>query len=98
MRGFPAAGVLTAQSTTLAVYAARLGGEAGRMSADAQRQEQGATAVAMAAADRRTTVEGVTIDDELMRMTIYQNAYAASARVIQAATEMLDVLMSIGYR
>jgi flagellar hook-associated protein 1 FlgK len=52
----------------------------------------------MAAADRRTTVEGVTIDDELMRMTIYQNAYAASARVIQAATEMLDVLMSIGYR
>jgi flagellar hook-associated protein FlgK len=33
-----------------------------------------------------------------MKMTVYQNSYAASARVIQAATEMLDILMSIGYR
>ena len=31
-------------------------------------------------------------------MTTYQNAYAAAARVIQAATEMLDVLMAIGLR
>ena len=98
VRSFDAAGVLTAQSTTLAVYAARLGGEAGRMASDAQRQQLGSQAVATAAADRRAQIEGVTIDDELMKMTIYQNAYAASARVIQAATEMLDILMTIGYR
>jgi len=98
VRGFPAAGVLTAQSTTLAVYAARLGGEAGRLAADAQRAAQGAEAVATAAADRRAQIEGVSLDDELLKMTTFQNAYAASARVIQAATEMLDILMSIGYR
>ncbi|MGQ0534246.1 MAG: flagellar hook-associated protein FlgK [Caulobacteraceae bacterium] len=98
VRPFPAAGVLTAQSTTLAVYAARLGGEAGRLASDAERSAKGAASVATAAADRRGQIEGVSIDDELMKMTTYQNAYAAAARVIQAATDMLDVLMAIGYR
>jgi len=98
MRGFPAAGVLTAQTTTLAIYAARLGGEAGRLASDAQRASKGAEAVATAAGDRRAQIEGVSLDDELLKMTTYQNAYAAAARVIQAATEMLDILMAIGYR
>ncbi|MBX3510022.1 MAG: flagellar hook-associated protein FlgK [Hyphomonadaceae bacterium] len=98
VRTFPASGVLTAQSTTLAVYAARLGGEAGRLASDAQRSADGAQAVATAAMDRRAQAEGVSLDDELLRMTSYQNAYAAAARVIQAAKEMLDVLMAIGYR
>jgi len=97
-RSFGAAGVMSAQSTTLAVYAARLGGEAGRLSAAAQRQAQGAEAVSLAANDRRAEVESVNLDDELIKMTTYQNAYAAAARVIQAAKEMIDVLMAIGYR
>ncbi|MEZ5958456.1 MAG: flagellar hook-associated protein FlgK [Hyphomonadaceae bacterium] len=98
MQSFAAAGVLTAQTGTLATYAARLGGEAGRIASDAERQAAGAEAVSLAAADRRGEMESVSIDDELMKMTTYQNAYAAAARVIQAATEMLDVLMTIGYR
>ncbi|MGE0741971.1 MAG: flagellar hook-associated protein FlgK [Hyphomonadaceae bacterium] len=97
-RAFPAAGVLTAQSTSLAIYSARLGGEAGRMANDALRQFEGAQAVSTAALDRRAQIEGVSLDDELIKMTTYQNAYAAAARVIQAATEMLDVLLTIGYR
>jgi len=98
IRSFPAAGVLTAQSASLATYAARLGGEAGRLAADAQRASKGAEAVATAATDRRAQIEGVSLDDELLKMTTYQNAYAAAARVIQAATDMLDILMAIGYR
>lgn len=98
MQSFGAAGVLSAQTGTLATYASRLGGEAGRLASDAERQSLGAAAVATAAADRRGEKEAVSIDDELMKMTTYQNAYAAAARVIQAATEMLDVLMTIGYR
>ncbi|ANP46690.1 flagellar hook-associated protein FlgK [Candidatus Viadribacter manganicus] len=97
-RNFSTAGVLTAQTGTLATYASRLGGEAGRLASDAERQAAGAAAVATAAADRRGEMESVSIDDELMKMTTYQNAYAAAARVIQAATEMLDTLMTIGYR
>jgi flagellar hook-associated protein 1 FlgK len=98
IRGFPAAGVLTAQSTSLTNYAARLGGEAGRLALDAQRAAKGAEAVATAATDRRAQVEAVSLDDELLKMTTYQNSYAAAARVIQAATDMLDILMAIGYR
>lgn len=98
VRSFGAAGVMSAQSSTLAVYAARLGGEAGRLSAAAQRQAQGAEAVSIAANDRRAEVESVNLDDELIKMTTYQNAYAAAARVIQAAKEMIDILMAIGYR
>ncbi len=97
-RGFPAAGILSAQTTTLGVYAARLGGEAGRIATDAKRGADGADAVATAAANRRSELEGVNLDDELVKMTSYQNAYAAAARVIQAAQDMLDVLMRIGQR
>lgn len=98
VRSFDAAGLLGAQQTTLAIYASRLGGEAGRLANDAERAAKGAESVATAAADRRAQVESVSLDDELMKMTVYQNAYAASARVIQAATEMLDTLLSLGYR
>lgn len=98
IRTFAGAGALSQQSASLAVYAARLGGEAGRISSDAKRAAEGAEAVATAAADRRAQVEGVNLDDELMHMTTFQNSYAAAARVIQAAQDMLDILMSIGYR
>lgn len=98
VRSFESAGMLGPQSTTLAIYVSRLGGEAGRLASDAERAAKGADSVAAAAADRRAQVEGVSLDDELMKMSVYQNAYAASARVIQAATEMLDTLLSLGYR
>jgi flagellar hook-associated protein 1 FlgK len=97
-RAFPAAGLLNAQTTSLSLYAARLGGEAGRLASDAQRQADGAESVATAAADRRAQIEGVSLDDELIRMTTFQNSYAAAARVIQAATEMLDILLAMGIR
>jgi flagellar hook-associated protein 1 FlgK len=93
---FAAAGALSAQTTTIGLYASRLGGVAGRMAGDADNAARGASAVAAAATDRRAQVEGVTIDEELLRMTTYQNAYAAAARVIQAANDMFDVLFSIG--
>jgi flagellar hook-associated protein 1 FlgK len=97
-RNFPTAGVLSAQSATLSVYAARLGGEVGRLANDAKRGADGAQAIPTAAGNRRAEVEGVSLDDELLRMTTFQNAYAAAARVIQAASEMLDVLIRLGLR
>jgi flagellar hook-associated protein 1 FlgK len=82
----------------LSLYASRLGGEAGRLANDAARDANGAEAVATAATDRRAQIEGVSVDDELIKMTAYQNAYAAAARVIQAATDMFDILLSMGVR
>ena len=46
-------------------------------------------------AARRQSVEGVNIDEELVRLTTYQQAFNASARMIQAAKELFDVLTNI---
>ena len=38
---------------------------------------------------------GVNLDEELANMTIFQNAYNASARLVQAADEMLETLLNL---
>ena len=38
---------------------------------------------------------GVNLDEELANMTIFQNAYNASARLVQAVDEMFDTLMGL---
>lgn len=39
---------------------------------------------------------GVNIDEELSNMVIFQNAYQASARIVQTANEMFDTLLGLG--
>ena len=41
---------------------------------------------------------GVNLDEELSNMTVFQNAYNASARLVQAVDEMLDTLLNLGGR
>lgn len=94
-RGFAAAGTLAAQTTTLGVYASRLAGEAARLADTAAKSESGAQAVLNAATERRSQSEGVSIDEELIRMTQFQQSYAASSRLIQAAKEMFDILLQL---
>jgi len=38
---------------------------------------------------------GVNLDEELANMTVFQNAYNASARLVQAVDEMFDTLLSL---
>ena len=45
--------------------------------------------------DLEQSVEGVNLDEELVRLTTYQQAFNASARMIQAAKELYDVLTNI---
>ena len=47
------------------------------------------------AAQKRADVEGVNLDEELAAMTMYQQSYNASARMLQAAKEMADTLMNV---
>lgn len=44
---------------------------------------------------RQTAHEGVNLDEELVLMTTYQQAFNASARLIQAAKDMYDTLMGM---
>ncbi len=94
-RGFSAAAGLAGGEATLGEYAARLAGNIGSRAARAERAETAALSVQSAANVKRSDVEGVNMDEELANMTLYQQAYNASARLIQAAKEMTDTLMSI---
>jgi flagellar hook-associated protein 1 FlgK len=91
----PASSILPTQTSSLTRFAAVLAGEVGRRAADASRAESAAAAVLTAAEERRSTREGVKLDDELIKMTRFQQSYAAAARLIQAAQEMFDVLLNV---
>ena len=89
---FAAAGALGPVTMTLTRYAAEFGGSIGRQAQEAETRAKAAVAVNAEANARRQAVEGVNVDEELVRLTTYQQAFNASARMIQAARELFDVL------
>ncbi len=92
---FQAAGGLGAVSMTIARYAMEFGGSIGRDAASADDRKSSAGAVALEANARRQSVESVNLDEELVSLTTYQQAFNASARMIQAARDMYDVLLGM---
>lgn len=92
---FQAAGSLGEVTMTLSRYASEFGGAIGRGAAAAETRKASAEAVATEANNRRQSVEGVNLDEELINLTTYQQAYGASARMIQATSELFDVLLNM---
>ena len=92
---FSAAGDAGATTQTLSDYAAGLSGVMARKAAAADQARTSAEAVASEANTRRSTVEGVNLDQELIQLTTYQQAYSASARLMQAAKDMYDILLQM---
>ncbi|MCR5874746.1 flagellar hook-associated protein FlgK [Phenylobacterium sp. J426] len=93
--GFQAAGSLGDVTMTVSRYASEFGGSIGRKAAAAETRKESAAAVMTEATARRQSVEGVNLDEELVNMTTYQQAFNASARVIQAAKDLYDVLLGM---
>ena len=92
---FAAAGSFGAVAMSLTRYGSEFGGDIGRKSASADTARLAADAVQAEADQRRQGVEGVNLDEELVNMTTYQQAFNASARVIQAAKDMYDTLIGM---
>ena len=92
---FGAAGGNAGGVKTLSAYASDFAGEIGGKAAAAKTRSETATALAKEADSRRTSAEGVNMDEELVNMTTFQQAYNASARLIQASKDMYDVLIGI---
>jgi flagellar hook-associated protein 1 FlgK len=92
---FDAAGQLGKVTMTVARYASEFGGSVGRQAAAAETQKQASASVATEATARRQSVEGVNLDEELVRLTTYQQAFNASARMVQATKELFDVLTNM---
>jgi flagellar hook-associated protein 1 FlgK len=92
---FQAAGTLSQVTMSVSRYASEFGGGIGRAAAAADTKKASAEAVATEATNRRQSVEGVNLDEELVNLTTYQQAYSASARMIQATKDLFDVLLNI---
>ena len=93
--GFDAAAGLSAMNTTVTQYAARLGGTLGNQAAAATQANTSATSVQTEADARRQSVEGVNLDQELVNLTTFQQAYSASARLVTANQDMFTALMNM---
>ena len=76
-------------------YASELSGEIGGRAAAAKNRAESAGALYTEATARRTAHEGVNLDEELVLMTTYQQAFNASARLIQAVKDMYDTLLGM---
>ena len=91
---FGAAGGLAATAATLGDYAAGLASDMGLRAATAEGFAADAGALKNDVLLRRDEVQGVNLDEEMANVIIYQQAYNASARMIQAAQELFDTLIA----
>ncbi|THD59479.1 flagellar hook-associated protein FlgK [Phenylobacterium sp.] len=92
---FKAAGDLGNVSMTADAYGAAFSGSIGTDAATADSLSTSATAVQSEANSKLQSVEGVNIDEELVNLTTYQQAYSANARMIQATKDVFDALLTI---
>lgn len=95
MQSFGDTGLLGAQTGSINNYAARLAGIAGSRATSAATAVTSADSLKNEVGMRRDSVEGVNLDEELVKMTQYQQAYSAASRMIQAAQELYDTLLAM---
>ncbi len=92
---FDAAGGLAAMSTTVNQYGAQLAGALGDQAANASQASTNAQAVQTEANARMQSVTGVNLNQELVNLTTYQQAFNASARLVTASNNMFQALMNM---
>jgi flagellar hook-associated protein 1 FlgK len=92
---FSAAGDSPGGAISVSRYASELSGEIGGKAQAAKTRQASAQALATEADARQQNYEGVNLDEELVLMTTYQQAFNASARLIQAASDMYDTLLGM---
>jgi flagellar hook-associated protein 1 FlgK len=76
-------------------YMSDVAGDVGGRASQADSKAKSAQALLDTATSARSAQEGVNLDEELVKLTTYQQAYNASARLIQAAKDMYDTLIGM---
>ena len=92
---FSIAGDAAAVNMTVSRYASDFAGSIARKADTAASRKDAADAVSTEVDSQRQSEEGVNLDEELINLTTYQQAFNASARLIQATKDMFDVLVGI---
>jgi flagellar hook-associated protein 1 FlgK len=92
---FLTAGGLPATTTTLTDYASQISGSIANTSSAATAASTNAASLANEAQSQLSGAEGVNLDSALVSLTTYQQAYSASARLIQASSDLFNTLMTM---
>jgi flagellar hook-associated protein 1 len=80
---------------TLDQYAGQIVGQSSTAAANASNNSQYQTGLFNTISQSVQNESGVDVDQELSNLAVYQNAYSASARVIQTVDSMFNTLMQI---
>ncbi|ASS73932.1 flagellar hook-associated protein FlgK [Tumebacillus algifaecis] len=81
-------------NTTLEGYFRGIVAEIGVRSETAQSNQYNAYVIASQIDSRRMSVSGVSLDEEMANMMMFQKAYAAAARALTTMDEALDVVIN----
>lgn len=92
---FGAAGGLPATAGTLSGYGAEIVADASRLTANNSADYSYQSSLAQQLEQQHKSLSGVNIDEEMANLVVFQNAYAASARVITTAQAMFDALSNV---
>ncbi|HEY3917797.1 MAG TPA: flagellar hook-associated protein FlgK [Stellaceae bacterium] len=93
---FAAAGNFAAPvTTTLSAYGGQIIGQTATAAAAATQNNTYQSQLQTQMQNQLQSVTGVNLDKELANLTVYQNAYGASAHVIATIQTMFDALMNI---
>ena len=68
--------------------------QVGSNTREATRQEANAQVLTDAVENRRQSVAGVSLDEEMANLVRFQRSYQASSRAMSTLDEMLDVLIN----
>jgi flagellar hook-associated protein 1 FlgK len=82
-------------TTTLGDYVAQTTGQNANTAAAAKSNANDQTALLSQLTTQYSSETGVSLDAELTKLVVYQNAYSASAKVITTVQTMFDTLMNI---
>ncbi len=90
-----AAGSLAAGSITLGDYASTIIARSASQAAVTKTNLQQQRDLASALEQKQSQLSGVNLDEEMSQLMIYQNSYAASAKVISATKSLFDILNNL---
>lgn len=92
---FDAVDGVAAQTGTLSDYASTISQAIATQASNASEAADTATGVMSETQTRLGSTEGVNMDQELISLTTYQQAYSASARLVQATQDMFTTLLGM---
>ena len=93
---FSATGNLPLTTTSLAGYASEILSTTAVSASSAAKTASFKETLFQEILFRSESISGVNIDEELRNMVLYENAYAATARVIQVVDNLFEILLRIG--